>query len=47
MNKNDEILVNGLIDLKLMPKNELDALVTSLKLEILKEYQKTDLNVPP
>ena len=47
MNKNDEILVNGLIDLKLMPKNELDALVASLKLEILKEYQKTDLKTPP
>lgn len=47
MSKKDEILVNGLIDIKLMPQSELNALINSLKLQILQEYQKTDLKTPP
>lgn len=35
MSKKDEILVNGLIDIKLMPQSELSALISSLKLQIL------------
>ena len=47
MSKKNEILVNGLIDIRLMPQSELNALINSLKLQILQEYQKTDLNTPP
>lgn len=47
MSKKDEILVNGLIDIKLMPQSELSALISSLKLQILQEYQKKDLKNPP
>lgn len=47
MSKKDEILVNDLIDIKLMPQSELSALISSLKLQILQEYQKKDLKNPP